>query len=80
MSTTHSEKALAQWLIDNPTHNVIFRVYGKNGKLIEEASMLPFEHEVLFKSGTAYLVESVKPGRNPINELEEITIIVLKEK
>ena len=51
-----------------------------HGKLIEASSNIPDEAEILFKSKTAFTVESVKPGRNPINELEEITIIILREK
>jgi hypothetical protein len=81
MSTTHSEKALMQWLKDNPSHNVIFKVYGKNGKLIEAASMLPLENEVLFKSGTGFVVESINKGfRNPIDRNKKIIEIILKEK
>jgi hypothetical protein len=80
MSTTHSQEALERWLISNPSHNVIFKVIGKNGKLIEEASMLPFEHEVLFKSETRFVVESVKPVTHPIDRSKEVIEIILKEK
>ncbi|WP_158961577.1 hypothetical protein [Myroides fluvii] len=62
------------------TDNVLFKVHGKNGKRIEAVSNIPNEAEVLFKSKTVFRVESVKPGKNPINELEKITIIVLSEK
>ena len=79
-STTHSEEALYKWMTVTPTDNVLFKVQGKNGKLIEASSNIPDEAEILFKSKTAFTVESVKPGRNPINELEEITIIILREK
>ena len=79
-STTHSEEALMQWLIDNPSHNVIFKVYGKNGRLIEKASMLPYEYEVLFKSNTTFVVEGMKPIPNPIDRTKKVLEIILKEK
>lgn len=79
-STTHSEKALLRWMKNNAEDNVLFKVYGKNGKLIEMSSDLPGEAEILFKSNTTFLVESVKPGKHPLNELEQVIIIVLKEK
>jgi hypothetical protein len=80
MSTTYSERALMQWLTDNPLHNVIIKVYGKNGKLIEDVSMLPFEHEVLFKSGTKFVVEGMKPIPNPVDRTKKVLEIILKEK
>lgn len=84
MSTTYSEMALKQWLIDNPLHNVIFKVYGKNGKLIEKASMLPWENEVLFRSGTTFIVDGITKIKHPIQSRarngEKIYQIVLKEK
>lgn len=79
MSTTYSERALQQWLIDNPAHNVILKVFGKNGKLIEKASVLTPEAEVLFKSGSKFLVVSIEKGYN-YKFSREITEIVLKEK
>ena len=80
MSTTHNESVLSQWLMDNPTHNVIYKVFGKNCKLIEKASMLP-ENEVLFKSGTTFTVESVNMGaRHPLDQSKKIVEIILKEK
>lgn len=78
-STTHSEKYFSKWLADNPEHNVIFKVSGKNGKLIEDAAFLKEEGEILFKSGTTFDVKNVnkifdyKVGR-------EFTEIILKEK
>ncbi|HEX8574725.1 MAG TPA: ADP-ribosyltransferase [Flavobacterium sp.] len=80
MSTTHSQEALERWLISNPSHNVIFKVIGKNGKLIEEASMLPFENEVLFRSETKFIVQNIKKIDHPINRSKLITEIILKEK
>lgn len=80
-STTHSEKSLLSWLSTKPHHNVIFKVYGKNGKLIEKAAYKIEEHEVLFKSGTTYLVESVNKGaRHPLDKSKKITEIILIEK
>lgn len=78
-STTHCEKYFSKWLADNPEHNVIFKVYGKNGKLIEDAAFLKEEGELLFKSGTTFDVQNVnktfdyKVGR-------EFTEIILIEK
>ena len=81
MSTTYSEKAMLQWLKDNPVHNVIFKVYGKNGKLIEKSSFLPAESEILFKSGTVFVVESLKRGvRHPLDKNKKVIEIILKEK
>ena len=52
---------------------------GKNGKLIEKASMLP-ENEVLFKSGTTFTVESMKEIPNPADRTKKVLEIILKEK
>lgn len=84
MSTTYSDEALKVWLQDNPSHNVVFKIFGKNGKLIEEASMLPYEAEVLFKSGTEFTVEAVRKIDHPIQNRarngEKAFEIILKEK
>lgn len=56
-STTHSEEALLRWMKNFPEQNVLFKVYGKNGKLIQAASDIPSECEVLFKSSTPFIVE-----------------------
>lgn len=84
MSTTYSEKAMLQWLKDNPVHNVVFKVYGKNGKLIEKSSFLPAESEILFKSGTNFVVESIERVEHPIINRaiigDEVIEIILKEK
>ena len=80
-STTHSEEALMDWMANNPADNVLFKVMGKNGKLIEKASNLPLESEVLFKSGTTFTVESVNMGaRHPLDQSKKIVEIILKEK
>lgn len=80
MSTTYSEAVLLDWMAVNPADNVINKVMGKNGKLIEDASLLPNECEVLFKSNTAFVVESVKPITHPIDRSKEVFEIILKEK
>ncbi len=82
MSTTHSEKALYRWLKKKPEHNVIFKVFGKNGKLIENAAYDITEHEVLFKSGTKFVVEKISKMRHPLPQKngEKIIEIILKEK
>jgi hypothetical protein len=81
MSTTYSEAVLLDWMAVNPADNLIIKVIGKNGKLIEGASLLPHEAEVLFKSNTAFVVESVIKIKHPIPErTEKIFEITLKEK
>lgn len=79
-STTYSDEALNEWLIDNLTHSVIFKVKGKNAKLVEEASMLPHEAELLFKSGTEFDVDKVFKDRHPVFPNKDVTIIELIEK
>lgn len=59
----------------------LFKIYGKNGKLIEMSSDLPHEAEVLFKSNTTFFVENVNKGaRHPLDKSRKITEIILKEK
>ncbi len=79
MSTTYSEAVLLDWMAVNPADNVIIKVMGKNGKLIEDASLLPHEAEVLFKSNTTFVVKSVNAGYN-FKLGRKITEIILKEK
>lgn len=83
-STTHSEKALLRWMKNNHTDNVLFKVYGKNGKLIEKSSDIISEAEVLFKSNTTFFVESVRKIDHPLPNRsmngEKIFEIILKEK
>jgi hypothetical protein len=78
-STTYSTKALHAWLRANPADNVIFKLTGKNGKLIEEAAFLS-EAEVLFKSGTKFVVKSVKEIQHPLDRTKKIIEIILLEK
>jgi hypothetical protein len=78
-STTHSEKALINWLKQNPTHNVLFKVYGENGKLIEAAAYMPQEAEVLFKSGTRFKVVKMFSTDHPVDISKKILQITLKE-
>lgn len=78
-STTYSENALLRWMKNNPTDNVLFKVYGKNGKLIEKSSDVIPEAEVLFKSNTTFFVENVEKYYNR-KLMREVTEIILKEK
>jgi len=76
----HSERVLYRWLRKKSKHNVIFKVRGKNGKLIEKAAYDITEHEVLFKSGTKFTVESVSEIEHPLDFTKEMIEIILKEK
>jgi ADP-ribosyltransferase exoenzyme len=78
-STTYKEEALIRWMRNNPADNVIFKVFGKNGKLIEQAAYKIDEFEVLFKSETTFVVESVEKYFDK-KWMREITEIILKEK
>jgi len=79
-SSTYSEEVLIQWMKTQTEDNVIFRIYGKNGKLIEQASLLPNEMEVLFKSGTEFVVENVGRVKHPVKRGETIFEIILRER
>lgn len=79
-STTHSEAALHKWMTSNPTDNVLFKVQGKNGKLIEASSNISDEAEVLFKSGTEFVVDGMKSIPNPVDRTKKVLEITLKEK
>jgi hypothetical protein len=79
LSTTHSEKSLLSWLRIKPEHNVIFKVKGENGKLIEKAAYMIEVHEVLFKSGTKFVVDSVNKIDHPLNFTKRVFEITLKE-
>lgn len=79
-STTHSEEALKGWMTQNSHHNVLFKVYGRNGKLIEEVSQKPLEHELLFRSGTSFDVMKLDIIDHPYINGELVYEIILKEK
>jgi len=76
-STTYSEEALYKWMTVTPTDNVLFKVHGKNGKLIEAVSNIPNEAEVLFKSKTVFKVEKINYyyDKKLMREIYEITLI-----
>lgn len=59
---------------------MLFKVYGKNGKLIEKSSASSHEAEVLFKSGTVFDVKRVFTDKHPLDNNKYITIIELIEK
>lgn len=65
-------------------HNVIFKVYGKNGKLIEKAAYKIEEYEVLFKSHKTFVVKSVEKVDHPLISRalkgDEVIEIILIEK
>ena len=79
-STTYSQAAISKYIRDVPK-NVLLRIEGKTGKLIEDISLKPQEKEVLFKSGTKFEVVDVGPGQDPSNPFDPngITTIWLKE-
>lgn len=79
-STTYSEAALLRWMKLNPKDNTLIKVYGKNGKLIQKSSASEHEAEVLFKSVTKFVVESIKKTDHPLDRRKLITEITLKEK
>ncbi|TXF79496.1 ADP-ribosyltransferase [Chryseobacterium sp.] len=79
-STTYTEKALLRWMRNNPEDNVLCKVYGKNGKLIEKASAIIIESEILLKSNTTFIVEGIKPIPNPVDKTKKVLEIILKEK
>ena len=81
LSTSYDyDNFLKYWFRENPTHNVIMKVQGKNGKLVDDVSEVFEESEVVFRSGSEYDIIRVKPSPNPINEKENIIEIILKEK
>lgn len=79
-STTYTEESMKRWFRDFPSSNVLMKIKGKNGKLIEQASDILEENEILFKSGTPYDVLSVKKIDHPIDINKKIIEIILKEK
>ncbi|WP_312341252.1 hypothetical protein [Chryseobacterium binzhouense] len=67
-------------MTQNPHHNVLFEVYGRNGKLIEEVSQKPLENEILFRSGTSFDEMKVDIIDHPYINDELIYEIILKEQ
>jgi hypothetical protein len=63
--------------------NVIIKIKGKSGKLIQEASTFPAEAEVLIKSKTKFEVIEAKmefhPDRQYVENNGIIFTIILKE-
>ncbi|SIS55108.1 NAD:arginine ADP-ribosyltransferase [Chryseobacterium piscicola] len=79
-SSTYDYMAAEEMMFDDASYNVLIKIIGKNGKNIEEASLLPAEKEVLFKSNTKFLVGEIKPIPSPVNPNENIMFINLIEK
>lgn len=73
------EKTLNNWMKVNPNDNIVFKIFGKSGKLIDASSSLSREAEVLFKSATTFSVLNKKQYFD-MRLLREITEITLKEK
>lgn len=81
LSTSYDyDNFLKYWFRENPTHNVIMKVQGKNGKLVDDVSEVFEESEVVFRSGSEYDVARIKKIPNPLDTSEEIIEIILKEK
>ncbi len=81
LSTSHNyDNFINNWFKQNPSHNVIMKVQGKNGKLIEDVSDIYEESELLFKSGSQFEVISIRKIDNPVDFSKEVTEIILKEK
>jgi len=77
-STTYSQEAISTYMRDVPK-NVLLRIEGKTGKLIEDISLKPGEKEVLFKSGTKFEVMKIDISADPTDGISEIKTIWLKE-
>ena len=54
-------------------------MWGKNEKLIEKAAYDVTENEVLFKSGTSFIIEKIKYVYDD-RLFKEFTEIILREK
>jgi len=72
------EDAIIEAMRNRP-YTVLIRIEGREGKLIEELSTLPFEKEILFKSETIFKVEKVGFSPNPEDYMIPIKTIWLKE-
>jgi hypothetical protein len=67
-SSTYSETAIID-ASRNRSHNVLVRIKGKNGKLIEDTSTLPSEKEILFNKNTKFEVEDVGFSPHPDQDM-----------
>lgn len=74
------QKFLDNWFEYKPSHNVIFKIQGKNGKLVETISDIEDEAEILFKSNTKFEIINIFDDVHPLDNLQKITYIILKEK
>lgn len=79
-SSTYDYMAVEEMMFDDAGFNVLIKITGKNGKNIEEASLIPAEKEILFKSNTKFIVGEIKPIPSPVNPSENIMFINLVEK
>ncbi|WP_294217138.1 ADP-ribosyltransferase [uncultured Chryseobacterium sp.] len=78
-SATYSEAAVERG-IEFRGANLLIRIQGKNGKLIEDLSTLKIEKEVLFKSNTKFLVKEIGFAPNPFEPWVPIKRVILVEK
>ena len=79
-STSYNYEKFLDWFEYQPSHNVIFKIQGKNGKLVEAISDIKEEAEVLFKSRTEYEILNVSEAVHPFDTSQQILEIILKEK
>ena len=70
------QKFLDNWFEYKPSHNVIFKIQGKNGKLVETISYIEDEAEILFKSNTKFEIINVLDDVHLLDNLKEITYII----
>lgn len=78
-SATYSEVAVERG-IEFRDANLLIRIQGKNGKLIEYLSTLKVEKEVLFKSNTKFIVKEIGFAPNPFEPWKPIKRVILVEK
>jgi hypothetical protein len=78
-SATYSEVAVERG-IEFRGANLLIRIQGKNGKLIEDLSTLKIEKEVLFKSNTKFIVKEIGFAPNPFEPWVPIKRVILIEK
>lgn len=78
-STTYSEEAIER-AIELRLANLLIRIEGKKGRLIENLSTLKSEKEVLFKSNSKFYVKDIGFEPNPYEPWIPIKRIILIEK